>query len=236
MSKKTLTGFLIASVIFHAGLIFAQEKTYKMERENMVKQQLIHRGITDSLTLDAMTKVPRHLFVPPHLMEKAYTDSPLPIGYDQTISQPYIVAFMTSVLELTKEDKVLEIGTGSGYQAAILAQIADSVFTIEIVSELVKSAREKFEFLHLENIEVRYGDGYFGWPEYAPFDKIIITAAAKEIPPLLFDQLCEGGKMILPVGPEFQVQYLVLVEKKNGKMVMHNLLPVRFVPFTREEE
>lgn len=234
MVKKTLTGFLIVSIVFHAVLLSAQEKTYKMERERMVKRQIIERGITDSLTILAMNKIPRHLFVPSHLAEKAYNDGPLPIGYNQTISQPYIVAYMTSFLELEKKDKVLEIGTGSGYQAAVLSEIVDSVFTIEIVGELAKLAQEKFEILDLKNIRVKQGDGYFGWPEHAPFDKIIITAAAEEIPPILIEQLKEGGKMILPVGPEFSVQNLVLVEKKNGKIITKNLLSVRFVPFTRE--
>lgn len=236
MVRKTLTGFLFVSIVFHAVFISAQEKTYKMERERMVKKQIVDRGITDSLTIEAMKKVPRHLFVPSHLSEKAYNDAPLPIGYNQTISQPYIVAYMTSFLELEKEDKVLEIGTGSGYQAAVLSEIVDSVFTIEIVGELAEIAEEKFELLGLENIKVKQGDGYFGWPEHAPFDKIIVTAAAEEIPPLLVDQLKEGGKMILPVGPKFHVQYLVLVEKKKGKIVKRNLLSVRFVPFTRSED
>jgi protein-L-isoaspartate(D-aspartate) O-methyltransferase len=142
---------------------------------------------------------------------------------------------MTSFLELEKGDKVLEIGTGSGYQAAILAEIVDSVYTVEIVEELAKTASDKFEQLGYENIWVKAGDGYFGWEEHAPFDKIIVTAAAEKIPKLLIDQLKEGGKMILPVGPEFSVQYLVLVEKKNGKITKNNLLPVRFVPFTRDD-
>jgi protein-L-isoaspartate(D-aspartate) O-methyltransferase len=234
MVKKTLTGFLILSMVVHAVFLSAQDKAYRMERERMVTKQIVDRGIIDSLTIEAMKKVPRHLFVPPHLSDKAYNDAPLPIGYNQTISQPYIVAYMTSFLELEKSDKVLEIGTGSGYQAAVLAEIVDSVFTIEIVSELVQSAAEKFALLGLDNVRVKLGDGYFGWPEFAPFDKIIVTAAAEEIPPLLVEQLKEDGKMILPVGPEFRVQYLVLIEKRKGKIVKNNLLPVRFVPFTRD--
>lgn len=234
MDRNILTGFLFLLIVFNSVFISAQETTYKMEREKMVKKQIVDRGITDSLTIEAMKKVPRHLFVPTRLSEKAYNDTPLPIGFNQTISQPYIVAYMTSFLQLEKEDKVLEIGTGSGYQAAVLSEIADSVFTIEIVGELVEIAQEKFELLGLENIKAKQGDGYFGWPEHAPFDKIIVTAAAEEIPLILFEQLAEGGKMILPVGPEFHVQYLVLIEKKKGKLVKRNLLPVRFVPFTRE--
>ena len=206
-----------------------------MERERMVEKQIIARGITDSATIEAMKDVPRHLFIPDQLWHSAYQDRPLSIGYEQTISQPYIVAYMTALLEIESDDKVLEIGTGSGYQAAVLAEIADSVYTIEIVEELAKQAEEKFLGLNINNIKVKFGDGYFGWQEYAPFDKIIVTAAAEEIPPMLIEQLVEGGKMILPVGPTFSVQYLVLVEKKNGKVKKQKMLPVRFVPFTRDE-
>lgn len=214
----------------------AQSRTFEMERNKMVSKQIEARGIHDQATLDAMRKVPRHLFIPDYLWESAYNDGPLPIGYRQTISQPYIVAYMTSLIEPEKTDKILEIGTGSGYQAAVLGEIADSVFTVEIVDELAKSAADKLEKLGYKNVWVKAGDGYFGWPEHAPYDKIIVTAAAEEIPPLLVDQLKEGGKMILPVGPEFSVQYLILVEKKNGKVKEKNMLPVRFVPFTRDED
>lgn len=234
MIKNIFIGYLAVLLVCIAGLITTQENTYKMEREKMVKHQIVKRGITDSLTIEAMKKVPRHLFVPDNLYESAYNDHPLPIGYNQTISQPYIVAYMTSFLELVKEDRVLEIGTGSGYQAAVLAEIVDSVFTIEIVGELAQTAREKFDRLGIKNINVQHGDGFFGWPEFAPFDKIIVTAAAEEIPSNLLEQLKDGGKMILPVGPSFSVQNLVLVEKKNGKITKNNLLPVRFVPFTRD--
>ena len=207
-----------------------------MERYDMVNSQIASRGIKNKPTLDAMRKVPRHLFVPDYLMGNAYKDTPLPIGYSQTISQPYIVAYMTALIEPEANDRVLEIGTGSGYQAAVLAEIVDSVFTIEIVDELAKESADRLEKLGYENVFVKAGDGYFGWPEKAPFDKIIVTAAAEEIPPLLIEQLEEGGKMILPVGPEFSVQYLMFVEKKNGRVLKTNVLPVRFVPFTREEE
>ncbi len=218
------------------GLMQGQSRTFEMERNKMVSKQIEARGIQHQATLDAMRKVPRHLFIPDYLWESAYQDGPLPIGYRQTISQPYIVAYMTSLIEPEESDKILEIGTGSGYQAAVLGEIADSVFSVEIVDELAKTASDKLEKLGYENVWVKAGDGYFGWPEHAPYDKIIVTAAAEEIPPLLVDQLKEGGKMILPVGPEFSVQYLILVEKKNGKVKEKNMLPVRFVPFTREED
>lgn len=229
--QHTFTVFLVLAVSH----LPAQQNTYRMERERMVEKQIIARGITDSATIEAMKDVPRHLFIPDQLWHSAYQDRPLSIGYEQTISQPYIVAYMTALLEIESDDKVLEIGTGSGYQAAVLAEIADSVYTIEIVEELAKQAEEKFLGLNINNIKVKFGDGYFGWQEYAPFDKIIVTAAAEEIPPMLIEQLVEGGKMILPVGPTFSVQYLVLVEKKNGKVKKQNMLPVRFVPFTRDE-
>ena len=215
---------------------FAQEQTFEMERNNMVEKQIVARGITDSATIRALRIVPRHLFIPEKIRERAYQDGPLPIGYRQTISQPYIVAYMTSLIKPEKGDKVLEIGTGSGYQAAVIAEIVDSVFTVEIVDELAKTASDKFEKLGYKNIWVKAGDGFYGWKEHAPYDKIIVTAAAEEIPPILIEQLDEGGLMIIPVGPEFSTQYLVLIKKKkNGKVTRQNVLPVRFVPFTRDE-
>jgi len=234
MFTRKIEQFLLVLMFFNLGQLCAQEKSFKMEREEMVRRQIVNRGITDSLTIDALLKVPRHLFVSPPQMESAYIDKPLPIGYGQTISQPYIVAYMTSFLDLKAGDKVLEIGTGSGYQAAVLAEIVDSVYTVEIIHELAQKATEKFEQLDYKNIRIKAGDGYFGWSEHAPFDKIIVTAAADEIPNRLIEQLADGGKMIIPVGPKFQVQYLVLVEKKHGKVTETNLLPVRFVPFTRD--
>ena len=228
---------LIAQLIFFTSLEFqAQNRTFEMERNDMVNKQIKARGITHKATLEAMQKVPRHLFIPEYLWGSAYNDNPLPIGYRQTISQPYIVAYMTSLIEPKATDKILEIGTGSGYQAAVLGEIADSVFSVEIVEELAESAANMLEQLGYDNIWVKSGDGYFGWPEHAPFDKIIVTAAAEEIPPLLIEQLKEGGKMILPVGPEFSAQYLILVEKRNGKLIEKNMLPVRFVPFTRDAD
>jgi len=177
-------------------------------------------------------KIERHLFIPERLRGEAYRDDPLPIGENQTISQPYIVAFMTEQLGVMPGDRVLEIGTGSGYQAAVLAEIVDSVFTIEIITELADRARQTLLELKYENIVVRQGDGYHGWKEKAPFDAIIVTAAPPKIPPLLLEQLKIGGKMVLPVGE--YVQELVVVHKTERGMEMQNVLPVRFVPMTGE--
>ena len=201
----------------------------------MVSQQMELRGITDKSTLNAMRTVKRHLFVPENLINYAYDDRPLPIGHGQTISQPYIVAFMTEVLKPKPNHKVLEIGTGSGYQAAVLAKIVDKVYTIEIIPELGKSASQRLKTLGYENVKTKTADGYYGWEEYAPFDAIIVTAASEIIPPPLIKQLKEGGKMIIPVGSPFFNQNLILVEKKDGKTTTKNLLPVRFVPFTRNK-
>lgn len=199
----------------------------------MVSVQLKKRDITDRSTLDAMSVVPRHEFVPDDMKMFAYEDRPLPIGEGQTISQPYIVAYMTQSLDLKPEYKVLEIGTGSGYQAAVLGEIVDSVFTIEIVKKLGLEAKARLAQMDYSNIEVKIGDGYHGLPEKSPFDAIIVTAGAEKIPPKLIEQLKEGGKMIIPVGPSNGVEQLVLVTKKNGKVKTKELMPVRFVPFTR---
>lgn len=185
-------------------------------------------------TLEAMRKVERHLFVPSDLINKAYEDGPLPIGYGQTISQPYIVAYMTQIIDPKPYFKVLEIGTGSGYQAAILAEIVDKVYTIEIIPELGATAGKRLKELDYRNIELVIADGYYGLEEHAPYDAIIVTAAAEHIPPALIQQLKEGGKMIIPVGSPFLVQTLMLIEKKKGKISSTSLMPVRFVPFTRK--
>jgi protein-L-isoaspartate(D-aspartate) O-methyltransferase len=198
-------------------------------REQMVKDQIMARGISDTRVLRAMLTVPRHLFVPEPHAGMAYDDTPLPIGSGQTISQPYIVAFMTEILDLKSSDRVLEIGTGSGYQAAILAEICDSVYTIEIFQELAGRAEATLDSLGYGNIIVKHGDGYLGWPDYAPFDAIIVTCAPESIPPPLKDQLAEGGRMIIPVG-DSQVQQLVLLKKKKGKVEAESVLPVIFVP------
>jgi protein-L-isoaspartate(D-aspartate) O-methyltransferase len=187
----------------------------------------------DPAVMRAMASVPRHEFVPQNQKAHAYENRPLPIGYGQTISQPYIVALMTDLLGLSKDDKVLEIGTGSGYQAAILNELTAHVFTIEIIEPLGKKAIETYKRLHLDNINVRIGDGYFGWEEQAPFDAIIVTAAADHVPPPLVKQLKNGGRMVIPVGSRFFVQQLVLVTKDDkGKITTKQLLPVRFVPLT----
>ncbi len=216
------------------GRSFSQADKYYTARMNMVKTQIIDRGISDSKTIESLRKVPRHCFVPQEYEKDAYGDYPLPIGYGQTISQPYIVAFMTESVKPDLKKKALEIGTGSGYQAAVLAEIADTVFTIEIVSELAKSSEALFKKLGYRNIIGKSGDGYNGWIEHAPFDIIIVTAAIDKIPEPLIDQLAEGGRMIIPVGSQYGSQELKLLVKRNGKIKVTTLLPVRFVPFKRQ--
>ncbi|HAW49993.1 TPA: protein-L-isoaspartate O-methyltransferase [bacterium] len=216
-------------------LLFFQPK-FEILREKMVKYQIEARGIKSETVLSAMRKVPRHEFVPEKYRREAYNDYPLPIGHGQTISQPYIVALMTELADITKGEKVLEIGAGSGYQAAILAEITDSVYTIEIIPELAKSVRKRFLQLGYKNIAVKNADGYYGWKKFAPFDAIIVTAAAEHVPPPLIRQLNEGGKMVIPVGHQFQVQNLMVIEKKDGKIRCRNVLPVRFVPLVREKK
>jgi protein-L-isoaspartate(D-aspartate) O-methyltransferase len=200
----------------------------------MVIQQIEARGISDVRVLNAMRKVERHLFVPPELAVNAYGDYPLPIGWEQTISQPYIVAFMTEALSLRTHSKVLEIGTGSGYQAAILAEICDSVFTIEIIPGLAEKARKLLSILGYKNIMVRTGDGYQGWAEHAPYQGIIVTCSPTHVPQPLADQLMEGGKMIIPVGVRNNQELVVLV-KKNGALTQKEVLPVRFVPMVNTD-
>ncbi|UCG62717.1 MAG: protein-L-isoaspartate(D-aspartate) O-methyltransferase [Candidatus Zixiibacteriota bacterium] len=206
---------------------------YASLREDMVKYQIARRGVKDRAVLDAMRTVPRHLFIPESLRHEAYEDGPLPIGCDQTISQPYVVASMTEELELSHESRVLEIGTGSGYQAAVIAEIAKEVYTIEIVSKLLEKARALFETLHYRNIHTRLGDGSSGWPEYAPFDGIILTAAAPRIPAALIEQLSPSGIMVLPLrGPMSDSQDLVKVRKTENGLERESLYGVRFVPMT----
>ncbi len=209
------------------------DDTFIERRQAMVQTQISSRGITHEQTLSAMRKVPRHKFVPASYQSLAYDDRPLPIGYGQTISQPYIVAYMTELTKPSGGMKALEIGAGSGYQAAILAEIVDSVYTIEIVPQLGQSAASVLKRLNYQNVEVKIGDGYHGWPEKGPFDIIVVTAAADHIPPPLIAQLKDGGTMIIPVGSPFQVQQLILIRKNKGKITTQSLLPVRFVPFTR---
>jgi protein-L-isoaspartate(D-aspartate) O-methyltransferase len=225
------TGFIILFGLFFVFASHAQD--FRQMRENMVRSQISNRGINHKPTLDAMQKVERHLFVPSSQQRRAYDDGPMPIGYGQTISQPYIVAYMTQIVEPKPGDVVLEIGAGSGYQAAVLAEIVEKVYTIEIIPELGKEAKERLKRLNYKNVDVIVGDGYHGLEEHAPFDAIVVTAAAEHIPPPLIAQLKDGGKMIIPVGSPFMVQTLMLVEKTDGKVTTRNLMPVRFVPFTR---
>ena len=204
-------------------------------RKLMIKNQLQSRGIRDEAVLEVMRSVERHNFVPENYRDRAYSDGPLPIGHGQTISQPYIVAFMTEQLQVSSQHKVLEIGTGSGYQAAILGELAKHVFTIEIIPELAEGAKNILNHLSYKNITVRAGDGYKGWPEEAPFERIMVTAAPTEIPQTLIDQLAPGGRMILPVGAQFLVQYLWVIEKDDqGTVTKEKILPVRFVPMVKE--
>jgi protein-L-isoaspartate(D-aspartate) O-methyltransferase len=205
-------------------------------RERLVAEDLAPQGITDSLTLAAMRAVPRHEFVPEDQRAWAYVDTPLPIGHDQTISQPAVVAFMTQVIRPRPGLRVLEVGTGSGYQAAVLAETGARVWTIEIFRALADEARARLRRLGYGSVQVRHGDGYAGWPEVAPFDAIVVTAGADSIPPPLIHQLAPGGRLVMPVGDPWSDQRLVLVEKDSaGRIASHNLLPVRFVPLLRGE-
>ena len=208
----------------------SSQDRWEAERQRMVEQQLRARDIESTAVLEVMRRVPRHLFVPEDERSSAYTDYPLPIGFGQTISQPYIVAFMTQALDLDKTHRVLEIGTGSGYQAAILAELAREVFTIEIVKELAERARTTLDQLGYKNIQVRAGNGYLGWPEAAPFDRIMVTAAPDEVPPALIDQLKVGGVMAIPVGTGEQT--LRIMRRTSSGMETIKTLPVRFVPMT----
>ncbi|MEN8107303.1 MAG: protein-L-isoaspartate(D-aspartate) O-methyltransferase [Pseudomonadota bacterium] len=216
--------------------------TYRAARMAMVKEieddvrrtsLALDKESLDPAVMAAMASVPRHRLVPAKMRDDAYENRPLPIGHGQTISQPYVVAVMTDLMKITPDSTVLEIGTGSGYQAAILGKLAAQVYTIEIIEPLATLARENLQALGYENIEVRIGDGYYGWEEHAPFDAIVVTAAASHIPPPLIEQLRPGGYMIIPVGSRFMVQQLVLVEKDNNSTVTtRQILPVRFVPLT----
>ncbi|HRC88060.1 MAG TPA: protein-L-isoaspartate(D-aspartate) O-methyltransferase [Thermoanaerobaculia bacterium] len=206
---------------------------YEPQRRAMVEQQIVQRGVTQKAVLDAMRLVPRHEFVPSHLMSFSYLDRPLSIGYHQTISQPYMVARMTELLELGKSSKVLEIGTGSGYHAAVLSRVAGHVYSIEILEPLAERARNKLKELGYDNIEIRVGDGYRGWPEAAPFDAIVLTAAPPEIPQPLLDQLKVGGRMVLPQGAG-DVQDLYRVTRTATSLERERIASVRFVPMTGE--
>ena len=234
----------LSLIVLNFGLVFAGGREDRLitfrkkedldlragERLSMVETQIERRGVKDERVLEAMRKVPRHLFVPEDQRDQAYNDYPLPIGYGQTVSQPYIVGLMTELLQIGPEGRVLEIGTGSGYQAAILAELAREVFTIEIVEPLALSARDLLENMGYTNIRVRAGDGFFGWPEKAPFDGIILTAAPEKVPQPLLDQLKEGGRLVIPEGKFYQD--LVVYEKIDGGTRRREVIPVRFVPMT----
>jgi protein-L-isoaspartate(D-aspartate) O-methyltransferase len=226
-----LLAFLLG---FPAGL--AAENQRNDERNAMVEEQIEARGIKDSATLSAMRSVPRHLFVPPAQSAYAYHDRPLPIGHGQTISQPFMVAYMTELVSPGPGRKILEIGTGSGYQAAILAAAGAEVLSIEIIPQLAEAAGRKLDGLGYDGVAVKSADGFYGWEAEAPFDAIIVTAAAEFVPPPLLEQLAEGGQMVIPVGSPYFVQTLMLIEKRDGKPYATSLMPVRFVPFTRAGE
>jgi len=214
-------------------LSFNQKDRFQEARERMVTVQIVDRGVKDTAVLEALRKVPRHLFVPEEYINEAYDDNPLPIGYGQTISQPYIVAFMTEVAKPDPSKTVLEIGTGSGYQAAILAELVKKVYSVEIVPELALESAERLKKLGYNNIVVKYGDGYKGWKEFSPFDIVIVTAAAEQVPEPLIEQLAENGRLLIPIGAPNAVQELILLEKKKGRIEKSRLTFVRFVPFKR---
>lgn len=224
--------FILLCITF---LFAFQEDPFKKKREELVEQHIKQKGIKDKAVLMAMRKVERHLFVSQNNIPNAYDDRPLPIGYGQTISQPFIVAYMTEVINPKPEHKVLEIGTGSGYQAAVLAEIVKEVYTIEIIPELGNAAAVRLKKTGYKNVNVKISDGYFGWKEHGPYDVIMVTAAAEFIPPPLIDQLKEGGKIVIPIGSPFMNQNLMLIEKKGKKITTRSLLPVIFVPFTRKK-
>ena len=229
---------IYSSVVFLIMLSFAAfctagPENYEHLRERMVQEQIVARGVSDERVLDAMKKVPRHLFVPKQYRDSAYDDYPLPIGKGQTISQPYIVAFMTEVLDPEPDQNVLEIGTGSGYQAAVLAELYQDVYTVEIIEPLARRAKEQLLALGYDNVHVKVGDGYQGWPEKAPFDALIVTCAPEDIPQSLIDQLGEGGRLIIPVGSQYGVQKLVLLVKHNDRLERKELMGVLFVPMVR---
>ncbi len=232
--------FVFFTVLSHSSIAFAID--YSEARKQLIKE--INQDVLltyfstrkeefDPRVMEVLGKVPRHLFVPKRLQRSAYKNRPLPIGYGQTISQPYIVALMTDLLETRKDARILEIGTGSGYQAAVLAELVKSVFTIEIIEPLEKKARSRLKTLGYENVTVKLGDGYYGWEQYAPFDGIIVTAASSHIPPPLVKQLKPGARMVIPVGGRFLTQNLTLVEKaEDGSVKTYQILPVAFVPLT----
>ena len=244
MIKPLCAAFVV--LLLSTGSTVNADNDYAAKRQRMVDaikadaaltKQWTNRGGFDRLVIDTLRRVPRHLFLPEALRSVAYENRPLPIGMGQTISQPFIVALMTDVLELQKGAVVLEVGTGSGYQAAVLADLGAEVFTIEIIEPLANAAANRLRRLNYDSVTVRTGDGYYGWPEHAPFDVIIVTAAATHVPPPLVRQLKPGGRLIIPVGQRFQIQFLLLVEKNPlGNTTVRQILPVAFVPLTGGHE
>ncbi|MBT8148194.1 MAG: protein-L-isoaspartate(D-aspartate) O-methyltransferase [Gammaproteobacteria bacterium] len=241
MSSRHFRDLICLTVLWSISLtVFSQvpeSDPLRDARELMVRTQIENRGVEDERVLQSLREVPRHLFIEESLWSMAYSDTPLPISNGQTISQPYIVALMTELLETGGNHTVLEIGTGSGYQAAVLSGLVAQVYTIEIVPELGRRAEQTLNRLGYENVSVRIGDGYQGWPEHAPFDRIIVTAAPEEIPQALVDQLKPGGRMVLPVGAQISYQELMVLEKDEaGNVSTYSTLPVRFVPMVREPD
>lgn len=224
--------FMLMAALFNTTESKNQQDPYLRQREEMIRLQLKYRGISDPKILEAFSKVPRDAFVPAEYRRYSYADQPIPIGEGQTISQPYIVAYMTEVLQVRPNEKVLEIGTGSGYQAAILAELDVEVFSIEVNEILADRARITLENLGYKRINLKTGDGYEGWEEHAPFDAILVTCSPASVPPKLREQLAEGGRMIIPVGMQNSVQYLYLLEKQKGIIRQKSVMPVRFVPMT----
>jgi protein-L-isoaspartate(D-aspartate) O-methyltransferase len=242
MTPRVIARLLVGLILAMAGNALPAATAYDQARQAMVRaiaqdvratSLYLDKEALDERVMQAMAKVPRHLFVPPDEQRYAYENRPLPIGHGQTISQPYIVALMTDLLRPQPGQRVLEVGTGSGYQAAVLAELVGEVYTMEIIPPLGKSAAVRLAKLHYDNVQVRIGDGYYGWQQHAPYDGIMVTAAAGHIPPPLLKQLKPGGRMVIPVGSNFLVQYLVLVRKDAaGKLHTRQILPVRFVPLT----
>lgn len=239
MQKAALSGLLALSfiILFPFSFLYSSEdRAFTAARQRMVEKDLKGRDIADPQVLEILGRVPRHLFVEKSLQRQAYADHPLPIGEGQTISQPYIVALMTQILRIKPGEKVLEIGTGSGYQAAVLAELTDQVFSIEIREKLTQTASKTLKELGYNQVRLKSGDGYFGWEEFAPFDAIIVTCAANHIPPSLIKQLKEGGRLILPLGSTTYFQTLTLITKKEGQTDVQHLMGVAFVPMTGEAQ
>jgi protein-L-isoaspartate(D-aspartate) O-methyltransferase len=236
VSPKRTIWFLTSALIIllFSPVIFAAENGYALKRQQMVEKDIRDRGLKDPVVLMVMRKVPRHLFIDEWLRSRAYGDHPLPIGEGQTISQPYVVALMTEALQLKHGDRVLEVGTGSGYQAAVLAEIVKAVYTIEIRKSLADKAAKRLAALGYRNVKVKNSDGYFGWEEEAPFDAIVITAAANHVPPPLIKQLKEGGRLVVPLGSTVYFQTLTLATKIKGELDVEQISPVAFVPMVGE--